>query len=122
MEIPKLKRITLNFGYQKSNFKYLVSSLLALEFISSKKGEITISKHLNVFLKIKKGNPVGCKIILRKNTMYFFYIKLMTSIFSKVKQSQTDRFQLNPKTTKSISFQAKKSFIIYRVRKSVSIF
>jgi large subunit ribosomal protein L5 len=72
IEIPKLKKITLNFGYQKSNFKHLVSSLLALEFITSKKGKITTSKHLNVFLKIKKGNPVGCKIILKKSTMYFF--------------------------------------------------
>jgi len=122
MEIPKLKRITLNFGYQKSNFKYLVSSLLALEFISSKKGEITISKHLNVFLKIKKGNPVGCKIILRKNTMYFFYIKLMTSIFSKVKQSQTDRFQLNPKTTKSISFQAKNPLLFTELENQFQFF
>jgi large subunit ribosomal protein L5 len=93
IEIPKLRKITLNFGYQKSNFKYLVSSLLALEFISSKKGRMTKSKHLNVFLKIKKGNPVGCKIVLKKSTMYFFYLKLITSIFSKVKQSKTSRFQ-----------------------------
>ena len=93
METPKLRKITLNFGSQKSNFKYLVSSLLALEFISSKKGKITTSKHLNVFLKIKKGNPVGCKIILEKNTMYFFYLKLITSIFPKAKQSQPYRFQ-----------------------------
>jgi large subunit ribosomal protein L5 len=93
IKIPKLKKIILNFGYQKSNFKYFVSSILALEFISSKKGKITKSKHLNVFLKIKKGNPVGCKIVLKKSTMYFFYLKLITSIFSKVKQSQTSRFQ-----------------------------
>jgi len=51
-EIPRLKKITLNFGYQKSNFKHLVSSLLALEFITSRKGKMTTSRHLNVFLKI----------------------------------------------------------------------
>ena len=92
-EIPKLKRLTLNFGYQKSNFKYLVSSLLALEFITSKNGKMTTSRHLNVFLKIKKGNPVGCKIVLKKSTMYLFYLKLITSIFPRIKQSQTYRFQ-----------------------------
>ena len=80
IEIPKLKKIILNFGYRKSNFKYLVSSLLALEFLTSKKGKITTSKRLNIFLKIKKGNPVGCKIILKKNTMYLFYLKLLISI------------------------------------------
>ena len=61
-----LKKIVLNFGYQKSNLKYLISGLLALEFISSKKGKITKSRHLNLFLKIKKGDPVGCKIVLKK--------------------------------------------------------
>jgi len=93
LEIPKLKKIILNFGYRKSNLKYLVSGLLALEFISYKKGKITKSKHLNVFLKIKKGNPVGCKVVLRKSTMHFFYLKLLTSILSKTKQSQTSHLQ-----------------------------
>ena len=93
LEIPKLQKIILNFGYHKSNFKYLVSGLLALEFITFKKGKITKSKHLNVFLKIKKGNPVGCKIILKKSLMHFFYLKLITSIFSKTKHSQTSHLQ-----------------------------
>ena len=69
IDIPKLKKIVLNFGYQTPNFRNIISSLLALEFISFKKGKITKSKNLNIFLKIKKGNPVGCKIVLEKNTM-----------------------------------------------------
>lgn len=106
-QIPKLKRIILNFGYQRSNLKYLISGLLALEFISSRKGRITKSKHLNVFLKIKKGDPVGCKIVLKKSTMYFFYLKLITSIFPKIKQPQTPKPQWDLKLAKSISFQIK---------------
>jgi large subunit ribosomal protein L5 len=104
-QIPKLKKIVLNFGSPKSNFKYLVSSLLALEFISSKKGNLTKSKHVNVFLKIKKGNPVGCKVIVKKNAMYFFYTKLKVSDFSKVKQSRMSQLQQNSKSINSLSFQ-----------------
>ena len=52
MQVPRIEKMILNFGYQKSNFKYLISSLLALEFLSTKKGKITKSKHLNIFLKI----------------------------------------------------------------------
>ena len=122
IEIPKLRKITLNFGYQKSNFKYLVSSLLALEFISSKKGRMTKSKHLNVFLKIKKGNPVGCKIVLKKSTMYFFYLKLITSIFSKVKQSKTSRFQWDLKLIKSISFQLKSPLLFGELENQFQFF
>ena len=55
-QIPKLKQITLSFGYQQSLFKYILSSLIALEFITLKKSNLTKSKRLNVFLKIKKGN------------------------------------------------------------------
>ena len=71
-QIPTLKKITLNFGYQKSNIKYLIFSILALEFISSKKGRITKSKHINLFLKIKKGNPVGCVVVLKKARCTYF--------------------------------------------------
>jgi len=92
-QIPNIKKIVLNFGHPKSNLKYLISSLLALEFISSKKGKITKSKHVNLFLKIKKGNPVGCKIILKKSAMYSFYTKLITLIFLKTKRHQTHLFQ-----------------------------
>jgi len=122
VEIPRLRKITLNFGYQKSNFKYLVSSLLALEFITLKKGGVTKSKHLNVFLKIKKGNPVGCKIILKKSTMYFFYLKLLTSIFYKVKQSQTTGFQWDLKLIKSISFQLKNPLLFTELENQFRFF
>ena len=88
LQIPELEKIILNFGYQKSNLKYLIYGLLALEFVTSKKGKITKSKHLNVFLKIKKGDPVGCKIVLKRSTMYFFYLKLIISIFPEIKRPQ----------------------------------
>jgi len=88
-QVPRLEKIILNFGYPKSKIKNIISGLLALEFLSSQKGTITKSKHLNVFLKIKKGNPVGCKLVLRKNIMNLFYLKLMTSIFPKIKRPQS---------------------------------
>ena len=91
--MPRLEKIILNFGYPKSKLKNLISGLLALEFLSSKKGEITRSKHLNIFLKIKKGSPVGCKIVLKKSVMNLFYLKLITSIFPKIKRPQIQSFQ-----------------------------
>jgi len=122
VKIPKLRKIILNFGYQKSSFKYLVSSLLALEFISCKKGDITKSRHLNVFLKIKKGNPVGCKIVLKKSTMHFFYLKLLTSIFPKIKQSQTSKLQWNLKLIKSISFQLESPLLFTELENQFQFF
>ena len=84
--LPEFETIVLNFGFQKSNFKRIVTGLLALKFVTSKNSKVTISKHLNIFLKIKQGVPVGCKIVLRKKIMHQFYSKLTTSIFPKLKK------------------------------------
>jgi large subunit ribosomal protein L5 len=96
-QVPRLEKIILNFGYPKSKLKNIISGLLALEFLSSKKGTMTKSGHLNVFLKIKKGNPVGCKLVLKKSRMNIFYLKLMTSIFPKVKRPQTQQLRNDSK-------------------------
>lgn len=121
-EIPKLEKIILNFGYKKSNLKYLISSLLALEFITSKKGMITKSKHLNIFLKIKKGNPVGCKIVLKKDTMQFFYLKLITFILSKPKQSQRQQLRFNLQSKKSLTFQLKSPLLFSELENQFQFF
>jgi len=106
-QFPKLEKIILNFGYKKSSFKHLISGLLALESISSKKSQFTKSKYSNLFLKIKKGNPVGCKVVLKKNVMFVFYLKLLIHIFPKFKQSQTHYLKKNLKSIKSISLTLK---------------
>lgn len=104
-QIPKLKKIVLNFGYNKSDFKQLISGLLALEIISSKKGIITKSSQTNITLKIKKGIPIGCKVILKKNNMYSFYFKLITFIFAKTKQPQKLFSHIKSQSTNSLSFK-----------------
>ena len=57
-QVPRLEKIILNLGYPKSKLKNLISGLLALEFLSSQKGKITKSRHLNVFLKLLLDNKV----------------------------------------------------------------
>jgi large subunit ribosomal protein L5 len=68
-EVPKLKKIILNFGCKTADLKHLSASLLALELITSQKGRITTTKSPNLLLKIKKGNPSGCKVTLKKTQM-----------------------------------------------------
>jgi large subunit ribosomal protein L5 len=72
-KIPKLNKIILNFNCKNINFKLLISSIIALELITTQKSIITSSKKSNITLKIRKGNPIGCKVTLRKEKMYFFF-------------------------------------------------
>jgi large subunit ribosomal protein L5 len=116
---PKLQTIILNFGYQKSNFKRLISGLLALEFLTSKKSIITRSKRLNVLLKIKQGNPVGCKIILKKKIMHQLHAKFMTSVFTKLKSSKNT---LCKQGCKSISITIQNPLIFIELEHYYEVF
>lgn len=84
-KLPKLKKIILNFGCQNFTIQKFAIILLALELIGTKKGSITLNKHANVFLKIQKGSPSGCRVILTKNDMYAFLSKLLVEILPKIK-------------------------------------
>jgi ribosomal protein L5 len=40
----------------------------------SKRGVITTAKRANIsYLKFEKGNPVGCKVVLKKNAVCIFF-------------------------------------------------
>ena len=84
-KLPSLKQITLNFSCKTTELKTLATHLIALELISNQKGIITISKRPNLLLKIRKGNPSGCKITLRKTLMINFLSKSFNETFPKIK-------------------------------------
>ena len=84
-DIPKLVKIVLTFSSKSFELKKLASTLLALKLITNKNGTLTVSKKPNILLKIRKGNPVGCKIVLTKELMYKFLEKLIVNILPKMK-------------------------------------
>jgi large subunit ribosomal protein L5 len=84
-KIPKLKKIILNFGCKTTDIKHLTASLLALELITYQKSKFTTTKYPNIVLKLRKGNPVGCKVELRNKKMYFFLENILMEVFPKIK-------------------------------------
>ena len=84
-ELPKLKQIVLNFSCKTTELKTLATHLLALELICNQKGITTVSRRPNLLLKIRKGNPTGCKITLRKTSILNFLAKNLNDTFSKTK-------------------------------------
>ena len=83
-KLPKIKKIILNFSCQSTKLKNLASSLLALELITTKKGLLTTSKKANILLKLRKGNPVGCKIVLTSKNYYNFLARFLNEILPKL--------------------------------------
>ena len=84
-KIPIICEIAVVFRFKELNVKQLSTMLLALELITSKKGQFLVARKGNLFLKIRKGSPVGCKVILRKKEMYDQLLKLVNEVFLKIK-------------------------------------
>ena len=84
-KLPKLKKAVLNFSCKTTELKTLATNLLALELITKQKGILTVSKQPNLLLKIRKGNPTGCSLILKKHLILNFLEKSLTEIFPQIK-------------------------------------
>lgn len=104
-QIPKIKKIALNFNCKNFNTKKLALTMLTLELITTKKGKLTVAKKAVVNLKLRKGHPVGCKIILEKKKMNAFLFNLLNKIFPQLKNFKGFKTKQNNKNDVSFSLQ-----------------
>jgi large subunit ribosomal protein L5 len=117
--IPELKKIVLSFSYRNPNIKIIAASLLALELITTKRGTITKTNNTHILLKIRKGNPVGCKVILKRTVMYNFFAKILIDIFPQTKEFKKFHFQQKQNT---FSCKLKNSLIFLELEQNYNLF
>ena len=120
--LPKLQKIVLNFGYKNPNLKNLASALLFLEFITTKRGIITTAKEPHILLKIKKGSPVGCKLILKKTLMYSFFTRLLVEIFPQTKEFKSFTQKKKNQKPNAFSYQLKNTFLFSELERNYNLF
>nr|YP_009485459.1 ribosomal protein L5 [Halamphora coffeaeformis]AVR57523.1 ribosomal protein L5 [Halamphora coffeaeformis] len=84
-ELPRLKKIILNSSCKTTNIKTLAANLLALELITNQLGRLTRARKSNILLKVRKGNPTGCKLILKKRLLFNFLSRLIIELLPKIK-------------------------------------
>ena len=101
-KLPKLVSIILKFDLRNNDFKSLINVLIALELISKTKSFIILSKNTKMELKIVKGTPIGCKVILRNNNLLKFLNKLLNKCV--IQNSNT---KVNDENKKGFSFSFK---------------
>ncbi|MBC7333810.1 MAG: 50S ribosomal protein L5 [Actinobacteria bacterium] len=87
MEVPKLEKITINMGVGSAtqNIKELESVAQDLAKLSGQKPIITRAKKSIAGFKVRKGNPIGCKVTLRGNRMYEFLDRLLNVALPRVR-------------------------------------
>lgn len=74
MEVPKLKKISLNMGVGRSTQdpKLLQSAINELELITGQRPVIRKAKIAISNFKLREGTPIGCSVTLRRIRMYEF--------------------------------------------------
>ena len=87
MEIPHLEKIVLNMGVGEAteDRKALEGALKDMEAIAGQKPVLTHSKKSIATFKLREGMPIGCKVTLRRERMYEFLDRLITTALPRVR-------------------------------------
>ena len=87
MEIPKLDKIVINMGVgnAKENPKGLEKAIEEMEIISGQKPVTTIARKSVANFKLREGMPIGAKVTLRQDKMYYFMDKLVSVTLPRVR-------------------------------------
>ena len=87
MAVPRITKITLNMGVGSAteNKNDLESAVEELTTLSGKKAVKTYARKAISNFKIREGYPIGTKVTLRGDDMYFFLDKLINISLPRVR-------------------------------------
>lgn len=87
MEVPRLKKITLNMGVGDAvtDKKVIEHALSDLARISGQKPLVTNARKSIAGFKIREGWPIGCKVTLRGDRMYEFLDRLISIAIPRIR-------------------------------------
>lgn len=84
-QLPKMKKIVLSLSFSQISLRGLLPLLSALTLISSQKSYLLNSSRPIVLLRLKSGLPIGCRVDLRGQQLFFFFEKLNFSVLPRLK-------------------------------------
>ena len=87
MAVPKLEKITINMGLGSAlgDKKILQSALEEMSLISGQKPQTTMARKSVASFKLREGNPIGCKVTLRREKMYEFLDRLVNIAIPRIR-------------------------------------
>ena len=87
MEIPKVEKVIINMGVGEAvgNSNALESAVADMTQIAGQKPVITKAKKSIANFKVRQGMPLGAKVTLRGDRMYYFLDKLMNLALPRVR-------------------------------------
>jgi large subunit ribosomal protein L5 len=96
MQVPAIRKIVINMGIGEgvNDRKKVEQAATDLGLISGQKAVITKARKSIATFKVREGQPIGCKVTLRKTRMYEFVDRLVNVALPRVR----DFRGLNPKS------------------------
>lgn len=85
-QIPKLEKIVVNMGVSASLEKGAVEDAAKdLTLITGRKPAISKARHAIANFKLREGQPIGCRVTLRKDEMYEFFDRLVAVTLPRIR-------------------------------------
>ncbi len=85
-EIPRMEKIVVNMGVSASLEKSAIDDAAKdLALITGRKPVISKSRHSIANFKLRKGQPIGCHVTLRRDAMYEFFDRLIATALPRIR-------------------------------------
>jgi large subunit ribosomal protein L5 len=85
-QIPRIEKIVVNMGVRSDLEKAALDDAAKdLAAITGRKPAISKSRHSIANFKLREGQPIGCRVTLRKDAMYEFFDRLVATALPRIR-------------------------------------
>ncbi len=85
-QIPRLEKIVVNMGVSASLEKGAIDDAAKdLALITGRKAVVSKSRHSIANFKLREGQPIGCRVTLRREVMYEFFDRLVAVTLPRIR-------------------------------------
>src|SRR6266705_2370582 len=85
-QIPRMTKIVVNMGVSASLEKSAIDDASKdLAQITGRKPAISKSRHSIAQFKLREGQPIGCRVTLRRDAMYEFFDRLVATALPRIR-------------------------------------
>ena len=85
-QVPRMEKIVVNMGVSASLEKGAVDDAAKdLSMITGRKAVISKSRKSIANFKLREGQPIGCRVTLRRDAMYEFFDRLVAAALPRIR-------------------------------------
>src|SRR2546421_10462724 len=85
-QVPRMQKIVVNMGVSASLEKSAVDDAAKdLALITGRKAAVSKSRHSIANFKLREGQPIGCRVTLRRDAMYEFFDRLVATALPRIR-------------------------------------